>query len=99
MQVHKETLSDERFECVAAFNSNIQHIDHLRTHQQESTLKCMYCSETYSSPDTRKLHENIHTREIISFVKFALRNLRPKGYYNDIYCCMGLKSLSILECG
>ncbi|GFQ68065.1 hypothetical protein TNCT_394141 [Trichonephila clavata] len=62
MQVHKETPFDKNSEYVAAFNSNIQCLDHLRTHEQESTLKCMYCSESLSSPDTRRVHENNHTR-------------------------------------
>ncbi|GFQ69006.1 hypothetical protein TNCT_609001 [Trichonephila clavata] len=62
MQVHKETPFDKNSEYVAACNSNIQCLDHLRTHEQESTLKCMYCSESLSSPDTRRVHENNHTR-------------------------------------
>ncbi|GFR28838.1 hypothetical protein TNCT_24691 [Trichonephila clavata] len=62
MQAHKENLFDKRSECVAAFNSNIQGLNHLRTHKQESILKCMYSSETLSSPDTRRLHENNHIR-------------------------------------
>ncbi|GFY54609.1 hypothetical protein TNIN_228731 [Trichonephila inaurata madagascariensis] len=96
MQVHKETFSHNCFQCAAAFNSSLEFLDHFKNHVQDLDLNSMYCSESFSSRDTLRLHQNNRKRKNLLFAKWTRGNLTPKD--PNMYCYMGLKDLLILEC-
>ncbi|GFY77898.1 hypothetical protein TNIN_12651 [Trichonephila inaurata madagascariensis] len=98
MQVHKETLFHQCFECALGFTSDIQYFDHLKFHIQDSTLKCLYCSEFFSSPDIRRLHENNHfigNRFICEICNRKFATEMPLEQHLPLH---GPKNLLILEC-